>query len=397
LVLLAVTCGVAVGNVYFPQAISPLVASDLRISVTTAAEVITATQFGYTAGIFLLVPLGDRLSHRPLIVCLLGLTGLGLVAAGLAPNIGLLILAAACLGTSTVVAPLIAVFTVSLVAEDRRGIATGALLSGSIGGILLARTFGGIVGQQYGWRAPYLVAATLTLVLATLLTFVLPTTAPRPAERCLTLLTQPFRLLRTEPDLRRSSFYQASIFAGFSAVWTALALLLTGPTYGFGAQAAGLIALVSAVTMFCAPLVGARIDRDGPDPVNLASMLATLAAAAVLACGGLGGVGGFLALVLGVLVLDVAMQSGMIANQVRIFMLRPEAYSQFTTAYMSCAYLGGSAGSWLGAQAYGRHGWIGPCALVAALAAAALSMHLRGSAVRANHPGSAGVDWQVKR
>jgi predicted MFS family arabinose efflux permease len=59
ILLLALTCGVAVGNIYFPQAISPSVASGLHITPDSAASVVTATQFGYAAGIFLLVPLGD--------------------------------------------------------------------------------------------------------------------------------------------------------------------------------------------------------------------------------------------------------------------------------------------------------------------------------------------------
>ncbi|MEU5848713.1 hypothetical protein [Saccharopolyspora shandongensis] len=73
--LLALTCGVAVGNIYFPQAISPLIAAGLQVSPESAALAVTAAQVGYAAGIFLLVPLGDRLPHRPLIVALLGLTG----------------------------------------------------------------------------------------------------------------------------------------------------------------------------------------------------------------------------------------------------------------------------------------------------------------------------------
>ena len=94
LALLALTCGVAVGNIYFPQAISPSIAAGLHVTPDAAALVVTATQFGYAAGIFLLVPLGDRLPHRRLIVTLLGLTGLGLLAAGVAPALPPLVAAA---------------------------------------------------------------------------------------------------------------------------------------------------------------------------------------------------------------------------------------------------------------------------------------------------------------
>ncbi|MFD0576714.1 hypothetical protein [Dactylosporangium darangshiense] len=63
--LMAVACGVGVANAYFPQAISPLLARDLHLSEGAAATAVTAVQLGYAAGIFFLVPLGDRLPRRP--------------------------------------------------------------------------------------------------------------------------------------------------------------------------------------------------------------------------------------------------------------------------------------------------------------------------------------------
>ncbi|WP_433473688.1 MFS transporter [Spirillospora sp. CA-142024] len=376
ILLLALTCGVAVGNVYFPQAISPSVASGLHITPDSAALVVTATQFGYAAGIFLLVPLGDRLPHRRLIVALLGLTGLGLLTASAAPGLMPLVGANALVGVTTVVAPIIGPMAAGLVAENRRGVVSGTLLSGSIGGMLLSRTVGGTLGEQLGWRAPYLTAAALALILAVFLARALPATSPSSRQRYPALLAQPLSLLRSEPELRRSCFYQGTIFAGFSAAWTGVALLLTGPAYDLSTRAVGALALVNAGTMLCTPVAGRQADRRGPDAVNLVCMLGVIASAVILAAGGLGGAPGMAALVLGSLLLDVAMQSGMVANQVRNYALRPEARSRVNTAYMTCAYLGGSAGSWLGACAYGRVGWWGVCALVALLGALALARHL---------------------
>lgn len=376
ILVLALTCGVAVGNVYFPQAISPSVASGLHITPGSAALVVTATQFGYAAGIFLLVPLGDRLPPRRLILTLLGLTGLGLLAASAAPGLVPLIGANALIGVTTVIAPILGPMAAGLVAEDRRGVVSGTLLSGSIGGMLLSRTLGGTIGEWLGWRAPYLMAAALTVILAALLLRALPTTSPPSGQRYPALLAESLRLLRAEPELRRSCFYQATVFAGFSAVWTGVALLLTGPAYGLSTQAVGALALVNAGTMLCTPVAGRQADRRGPDAVNLVSMLGVIASAVILVAGGLGGTLGLAALALGSLLLDVAMQSGMVANQVRNYALRPDARSRLNTAYMTCAYVGGSAGSWLGARAYGRAGWWGVCVLVAFLASLALARHL---------------------
>ncbi|WP_078840533.1 MFS transporter [Streptomyces antioxidans] len=373
--LLAVTCAVAVGNIYFPQAIGPLVADGLRVSGDSAAMVVTATQVGYTAGIVLLVPLGDRIPHRTFLVLLLGLTGLALFAAGCAPALAPLVAASALVGLTTVAAQIVGPLAAGLVAADRRGAVIGTLLSGSTGGMLLARTFSGTLGEWLGWRAPYLVAAVLALLLATVLAFAVPATAPASRQSYPALLAEPLRLLRTEPELRRSCWYQATVFAGFSAVWTCLALLLTGPGYGLGAQAVGMLALVGGATMLCTPLAGRLVDRRGPDPVNLSCLLGVLLSAAILALGALGGTAGLAALTVGTLLLDVAMQSGMVANQARVYALRPDARARLNTAYMTCAYLGGSAGSWLGVRAWDRAGWWGVCALVAVLAALALARH----------------------
>ncbi|MYS86160.1 MFS transporter [Embleya scabrispora] len=387
--ILSLTCAVGVGNIYFPQAISPLIATGLHQSPDAAAFVVTATQLGYTAGIFLLVPLGDRLPHRRYLVTLLTLTGIALLAAGCAPTLPTLVAATILVGLTTVAAQIVAPMAAGLVAPDRRAAVLGTLLSGSIGGMLLARTFSGTLGESLGWRAPYLVAALLVLLLAATLARVLPTTVPPSRRPYPALLAEPLRLLRTEPDLRRSCLYQATVFAGFSAVWTCLTLLITGPTYAMSAHAVGMLALVGAATMVCTPLAGRLVDRHGPDLVNLVCMLGVLASAAVLAAGSRGGAVGTAALVLGTLLLDIAMQSGMVANQARVFALRPDARSRLNTAYMTCAYLGGSVGSWIGVHVYDRAGWHGVCVLVAVLAAVALTRHLTAPRSRgARHDGT---------
>ncbi|RKT82644.1 Predicted arabinose efflux permease, MFS family [Saccharopolyspora antimicrobica] len=374
--LLSLTCGISVGNIYFPQAISPLVAVGLDVPPDAAALVATAVQLGYAVGIFLLVPLGDRVPYRPLIACLLVATGLGLLTAAMAPALPPLVAASALIGTTTVIAPLVSPLAAGLVGEERRGAVIGMLLSGSIGGMLLSRAFGGLLGDWLGWRAPYLVAAVLVLITAGVLAFAVPRTAPPSAQRYPALLGESLRLLRTEPELRRSCFYQAMVFAGFTAVWTGVALLLTGPAYRLGAPAVGALAVVGAATMFCTPIAGRQADRRGPDAVNLVCMIGAIVAAAVLVVGASGGIAGMVALVLGTLLLDVAMQSGMVANQVRIYALRPEVRSRLNTAYMTCAFLGGSAGSWLGVRAFAQFGWPGVSGLVALLAGTALTGHL---------------------
>jgi predicted MFS family arabinose efflux permease len=372
LLLLSVACGVAVANIYFPQAISPLIADGLGVGRSSAALVTTCSQLGYAAGVFLLVPLGDRLRHRRLVTTLLVLTAGGLVLAGTATALPVLAVASVLIGLTTVVPQILIPMAAGLAAPERRGEVTGTLLSGLIGGILLARTFSGVLGEWFGWRAPYLVAAVVVIVLSASMAAFLPPTTPNTDERYPALLGASLRLLREEPMLRRSCRYQVLAFAAFSAAWTAIALHVTGPRYHLGTPAVGVLALVGAGSMFATPRAGRAADRQGPDAVNLRSLAGVLVAAALLLLGDLGGAVGLIGLGAGMLALDVAMQSGQVANQARIFALRPQARARLNTAYMTCAFLGGSAGSWLGVRSYAAFGWNGVCGAVAVLGAVAL-------------------------
>ncbi|WP_425826238.1 MFS transporter [Streptomyces fractus] len=377
--LMALACGVTVANAYFPQAITPLIAQGFHVSQATAATLATVTQLGYAAGIFLLVPLGDRLPRRPLITVLLVVTSLALLAAGLAPATGLLLAAGALVGLATVVPQILLPMAAGLVEPERRGSVIGTLQAGLIGGILLARAFGGVLGEHLGWRAPYLIAAALTALLAVALGLLLPATTPAAHDRrYAALLADTVHLLRTERELRRSVLFQVTLFGGFSAAWTAVALLITGPRYDMGTQAVGVLALVGAASMFFAPAAGRWVDRYGADRVNLYCVAAALVSAAVLAAGARGGPAGLVALAVGLLLIDVAVQCGQVANQSRIFALRSEAHSRLNTGYMTCSFLGASAGSWLGTRAYTHLGWSAVCALIAVAVAVAIAAYLMG-------------------
>lgn len=379
ILVFAIACGVCVANVYFPQALSPLIARSLHATPSTAALLVTTTQLGYAAGLYLLVPLGDRVRPRLLIVTLIILTAAGLVGAGTAPTFAVLLVAGTAVGITTVVPQILLPMAAGLVPDQRRGAVTGTLLSGLLGGILLARTFSGALGGWLGWRAPYLVAAAAMLILAFVLARVLPVTSPPNREQYGALLAAPLRLLRAEPDLRRSCVYQALMFGAFSAAWTAIALLLTGPSYGLSTQAVGVFALIGAGAVLVTPMAGRRIDRVGPDRISLVSFTGGLGSAAILALAALPAVHGPASLILlgaGMLLLDVAVQCGQVANQARIFGLPGAARARRNTAYMTCTFLGGSAGSWLGVRAYSEFGWGGIAGLTALASATALTRHL---------------------
>jgi predicted MFS family arabinose efflux permease len=376
LTVLALACGAAVANNYFPQAITPLLAVGFHVSRAAAALAATTTQLGYAVGIFFLVPLGDRYSRRPLISMLFAVVAASLFLSGTTSSLTALYVLGALTGAATVVAQVLIPMSVDLVPAQRAGHVVGVLSAGLLGGVLLGRAFGGVLGQWLGWRAPYLIAGGLAALLAVLLTAVVPVTSSSVRHPYPALLATSVRLFRTQPALRRSCQYQFAMFGAFTAAWTAIALYLTGPHFGYGTGVVGLVALVGAASVFAVPVAGRWIDRRGTDAVNLACSLGALLAAPALLTGLADGLAGLLGLTAGMLLLDVSVQSSQVANQSRIFALVPGARSRLNSVYMTGVFLGGSAGSWLGARIYLRFGWAAVCGLVAVAALLALGRHI---------------------
>ncbi|TDP90532.1 MFS transporter [Labedaea rhizosphaerae] len=217
-----------------------------------------------------------------------------------------------------------------------------------------------------------MVAAVLTAGLALLLSRSLSNAGGvLVASRHRFALTEPVRLFLASSELRCSCLYQACVFAAFSAAWTTVPMLLTGPTLALSVQSVAAVGLVNAVPMVCTPLAGRLVDRVGPARVNTWCFTGTLAAALLLAVGTLP------AVVAGMLLLDVTMQCGMVANQTRIYASTRGFRSRMNTAYMTTSYLAGAAGSWLGTVLYLHLGWPAVTAFIAAVVAVALGRHLR--------------------
>ena len=374
--LMALACGVGVANLYFPQAITPLLARHLHVSEASAAFVATIMQLGYVVGVFLLVPLGDRLPRKPLIASLFLLAAIGLFIAGSASSLPLLLIASALIGLVTVVPQMLIPMAADLALPGQAGRTVGTVQGGLLGGILLARAFGGTLGEWFGWRAPYLVSGSLAVVIAIALIAALPSTKVTSSQHYPALVATSVRLFASLSELRRSCLYQASLFAGFTAAWTSIALYLTSSVYGYGTAVVGLVALVGAASVLFVPLAGRSTDERGPDAVNLVCFAGMAVAAVVLLGGSLHGRIGLAALIAGMLLLDISVQSSHIANQFRVFALVPDARSRLNSGYMTCVFLGGSAGSLIGARVYVAFGWDAVCGLVALSAAIAFARHI---------------------
>ena len=372
--LLAVSVGCVVANIYYAQPLLADIARSFGLTVTQIGSVVMLMQIGTAAGMLIFVPLGDMLERRGLISLLLVGSSIALVFTATARTTVWLCVAGFAVGATGATVHVIVPLAAHLAPEGQRGRIVGLVLGGMLIGILLARTFSGFIGAHLGWRAVYWLAAALMLGLSALIRWRLPESRPELVLRWTELMRSILSLVREHAELRESAVLGALFFCAFSAFWTTLVFLLATPPYHYGSSVAGLFGLVGAAGAAGAPLIGRLSDTQGPRRTILWALLATILAYGILAALGHNLAG----LVVGVVLLDLGVQSGHVANQTRIYGLAPNARSRLNTAYMVSYFVGGSVGSAGGAACWRYAGWGGVCAFSIAVLLVALGFWFQG-------------------
>ena len=370
LISMVVACGVFVANVYYSQPILELLQQAFPHEIELVNLAPTATQLGFACGLFLLIPLGDKIDRRKLILWQSAALCASLVCLAAARNAWIVIIACAAVGMTGSVAQQVVPFAAELAAPNRRGRVVGTVMSGVLCGILLGRAVGGFTGDHWGWRATFQLGAVSTALVWLLLLFKLPHSQPKISHCYLDLMKSLFALWREEPNLRRATYIQAALFGSFIGLWTILALRLH-EAFGLGADVTGLMGIVGAAGILMAPLAGRIADHRGPYTViGLGCQIMTLSYVV------LGVWTSLIGLIVGIILLDLGEQSALISNQHVIYALRLEARSRLNTLFMSGMFVGGAAGSWGALLCWRLGGWPLACGLCGLLTLLALAVHV---------------------
>lgn len=372
--LMAAAAGLSVASIYYNQPMLGILARSFGAGPGEVSVIPIMTQVGYAAGLLLLSPLGDRFERRSLIVWTTAALALALFASGLAPTLAALVWASLAVGALATVAQQIVPMAAQLAPENQRGRVVGLVMAGLLSGILLSRTVSGLVSELGSWRLMFQLAGAACAALAVVLRLRLPEVRPATAIGYPGLLASLLGLFRQHALLRRSGLVQGLLFAGFVSFWANLAFHLEEPPFHMGSAVAGALGVVGIVGVMAAPLAGRLADKGGNRRVIL------LGAASVAASFVLFWIAreSMAALVAGIVLMDAGLQAAMVSNQARVYALDAGARSRINTVYMTMMFLGGAAGTAIGAQAYAHFGWAGVCGFGAASAALGLGVERLG-------------------
>jgi predicted MFS family arabinose efflux permease len=369
--------GLNVANVYAAQPLLDAMGHDLGIAPSTLGVIVTLTQVGYALGLAFIVPLGDLVDRRRLIVGQALLSAIALLAVGTGSTAAVVLPAMVAVGLLAVVIQVLVAFAADLAAPGTEGRTIGTVTSGIVLGILGARFVSGLLADLGGWRLVYLISAALTLVMAAALWRVLPGhirgQEPRPTYPA--LLRSTLALFVEEPLLRARAALAMLVFGAFSVLWTAMVLPLTATPWFLSHAQVGLFGLAGAAGAVAASRAGRLADRglgQWTTGIALVLMLTAWWPVSMLPRS-------LWMLALGVIVLDLGVQAVHVTSQSLIFARRPQARSRLVAGYMVFYSIGSAAGALGSTQAYARWGWTGVCILGAAVSLSALTVWAGGA------------------
>ncbi|MGN4255899.1 MFS transporter [Bacillus cereus group sp. MYBKT14-1] len=357
IILLATACGIIVANLYYAQPLIGLISNEIGLSNSSAGLIVTLTQIGYVVGLLFLVPLGDIVENKKLILILLFLSAFALISMVFVKSATLLLITSFFIGLGSVAAQVLVPLVSYLSSENARGRVVGNVMSGLLLGIMLARPISSLVADMWGWGAIFALSATVIIVLAFVLSKVLPTRKPTAKTNYIVLLNSMWQLLRTTPILRRRAIYHACVFGAFSLFWTTVPLLLSSPAFHFSQTAIALYALVGITGAIAAPIGGRLADRGwtrSATGIALTVVIISLLLPLIIQSSSPIGIA---VLVIAAILLDMGVSANLVLSQRLIFSLSPEIRSRLNGLFMAIFFLGGAVGSFIGGWAYALGGW----------------------------------------
>lgn len=368
ILIMAVTAGIAVANVYYSQPILQAIAQHFGITTEKAGSISVLSQIGYGIGLFLLTPVGDMIERKKLI----GYLQTGLIASllliGFAPNLPVLYAGGLLVGVFAVVAQVVLPMAASLVQENR-GKVVAQIFTGLLVGILVARVFSGLVTNWLGWQYVYLLSAGLVLGTAALMQADFPSVPTRFNGTYLSLLRSTVTQLGRFPLLRKTALTGMLAFGTLSAFWVTLTFHLSGAPFHYTPSQIGLFGLLAAAGALIAPVFGKMADKGSPHRSLLFSTSLTLLSILVLKWFP----GTIIAVWVTVILLDIGVQATQVTNIAIIYSLDHAANSRINTVYMTSYFIGGALGAFLAIQIYDAGGWAWSTTFMAILSIAAIA------------------------
>ena len=354
-VLFAVCSGLAIGNLYWAQPLLVQIMTGFGLPQASGGLLITATQIGYALGILFLVPLGDYVERKKLISIVMILTTATLLSCALSPSFTVLALSLFSMGIVTVSGQIILPLAGDLSNDEERGHIVGIVSSGITAGILFSRFASGIIAGLWGWRAVYLIAAVLNLIMVLTIIFVLPEISRKNKLKSYKkLLFSVFTTFKRHKSLPKILLHSGMIFGlVFNIFWTSLTFLLSNEPFNYNTFQIGLVSLAGLTAAVFGVGIGKLQDKGLSVPA-LGGFIVVIIISMIC---GFEFYESIIAIVIIAAVFSIAMQGVSVLSQARLFNLSDDERSRLNTVFVVSNFIFGAVGSALASLLWSLGGW----------------------------------------
>ncbi len=348
------------------------VAGEFSVPIESAGHLITVFAVAYAVGSPVLVTLTERVTRRWLLVAALALFAVANGAAAVAPSFGLLLAArvAAAFGAA-ILTPVAGAVAADLAAPEKQGRALSLVIGGMTVAWVVGIPLGTLVGDEFGWRASFVMVGVLAAVAAVAVAAILPNVKKPPVAG----LRSMFALAGRAAILAVLGITALGVAAGF-VVLTYIRPLLEGLT-GFGGGGIGVLLLVFGLASIAGNSLGGywadRRGYRGSMGAILVVLALSLLSFSLLTVAAAGSGTAILGAAAALVAWSVAGFAIIPLQQYRLIRTVPESRNTVLSLNASAIYLGQGVGSALGSFALGYGsisalGWVGALCAGAVLA-----------------------------
>lgn len=343
LLILAVISGLAVANLYYNQPLLNEICSDLKVNEFTANLIPMVTQIGYACGLLFIIPLGDLYNRRRIIVVNFTLLSLSMASIALSGNIGLVLASSLITGICSVMPQIFIPIASQFSKPEHKSKNVGVLVSGLLTGILGSRVISGLVGEYWGWRTMYYVAAVIMFVCIFVVIKVIPDMTINYKGTYKELMQSLLGIFRQRPDIRLSSLRAGLCFGSFLCLWACLAFKLSGAPFYAGNNIIGLMGLCGVAGALTASIVGRYVRILGVKRLNYIGCSVIIVSWAIMFFFQ----NTYTGFIVGIMLMDVGMQCVQLSNQTYVLTSVPNASNRVNTIFMTAYFIGGALGTFL--------------------------------------------------
>jgi predicted MFS family arabinose efflux permease len=373
-VLIALLIGsafVIAGGIHYQTPMLATIANEFQASPAAVGWIPTLSFGGMLVGIALLVPLGDRISKRWLIIGMISVLSMAQALMAVAPSIGVLAAASLLTGICASVGLVFISIVVEIAPPEHRGRTVGTQLMAMFTGILFARIAGGLIATHFGWRWSYVFSSGLHFTLVCALLAWLPHTRPTTQMAYGDLLGSIFTLFRKHGNVRRAVAIQFLLGICYGGFWAVVASMMA-TLHQVGPTAAGLLGIPGAAGILIARPAGRWMDRSGAAPVVTTGVCVMICA--WLAFGVSAASIAFV--VAGAVMLDCGLRTAMVANQTLVNSAVKDSRGRANTIFGMHVWCGNAVGAFLASTAFALYGWLAVCAIAMTASICALLIQL---------------------